>query len=69
VFSQFTKFLDIIQVHLKKEGYEFVRVDGSMGLNQRDAMLERFSKSPKHTIMLASLAVCSVGVSSVLIIG
>jgi SWI/SNF-related matrix-associated actin-dependent regulator of chromatin subfamily A3 len=63
VFSQFTKFLDVIQYHLRKQGYLFVRLDGTMSLKQRDSTLEAFSNSPKHTIMLASLAVCSVGVT------
>jgi SWI/SNF-related matrix-associated actin-dependent regulator of chromatin subfamily A3 len=62
VFSQFTKFLDVIQVHLQKHNFEFVRLDGSMTPAKRDAALDTFSNSPKHTILLASLAVCSVGV-------
>jgi len=62
VFSQFTKFLDIIATHLRKRGYDFVRLDGSMTINQRDSALNTFSTSPTHTILLASLAVCSVGV-------
>jgi SWI/SNF-related matrix-associated actin-dependent regulator of chromatin subfamily A3 len=62
VFSQFTKFLDVIQCHLEKRGFTFVRLDGSMSLRKRDDALDTFSTSPKHTIMLASLGVCSVGV-------
>ena len=62
VFSQFTKFLDVIQVHLQKHNFEFVRLDGSMTPAKRDVALDTFHNSPKHTILLASLAVCSVGV-------
>ena len=62
VFSQFTKFLDVIQVHLEKHDFEFVRLDGSMTPAQRDAALDTFNNSPNHSILLASLAVCSVGV-------
>jgi SWI/SNF-related matrix-associated actin-dependent regulator of chromatin subfamily A3 len=64
VFSQFTKFLDVIQCHLEKRGFTFVRLDGSMNVNKRDVALNTFSTSPKHTILLASLGVCSVGVLS-----
>ncbi len=64
VFSQFTKFLNIIQIHLQKRGFKFVRLDGTMNLKQRDNALDLFSEEPKFTIMLASLAVCSVGVIS-----
>lgn len=62
VFSQFTKFLDIIQCHLQKNGFKFVRLDGTMNIRQRDAALDTFSSSAAHTIMLASLSVGSVGV-------
>ena len=62
VFSQFTKFLDIIECHLVKRGFDFVRLDGTMKVHQRDCALNTFSQSPTHTVMLASLAVCSVGV-------
>lgn len=62
VFSQFTKFLDIIESQLKKRGWDFVRLDGTMNIHRRDSALDTFSTSPTHTIMLASLAVCSVGV-------
>lgn len=65
VFSQFTAFLDVIQCHLQKKRWKFVRLDGKMNLRQRDAALERFSSSPDHTIMLASLSVCSVGLNLV----
>jgi SWI/SNF-related matrix-associated actin-dependent regulator of chromatin subfamily A3 len=62
VFSQFTKFLDVVEHHLEKRGFVFVRLDGTMSLRKRDDALDTFSTSPKHTVMLASLAVCSVGV-------
>lgn len=62
VFSQFTKFLDVIEWHLKKHGFTYVRLDGSMTVHRRDLALDKFSTSRNHTIMLASLAVCSVGV-------
>jgi SWI/SNF-related matrix-associated actin-dependent regulator of chromatin subfamily A3 len=64
VFSQFTNFLDIIEFHLEQRGFSFVRLDGTMNINQRNVALKIFSESPQHTVMLASLAVCSVGVKS-----
>jgi SWI/SNF-related matrix-associated actin-dependent regulator of chromatin subfamily A3 len=64
VFSQFTKFLDVIGTHLVKHGFSFVRVDGSMSLAKRELALRMFKDSPEHTILLASLAVCSTGVLS-----
>ena len=34
VFSFFTTFLDLVQVHLKRE-WRYVRLDGSMSVEQR----------------------------------
>ncbi|TLD39477.1 putative snf2 family helicase protein [Venturia nashicola] len=65
VFSQWTRFLDVIQVQLEKHGFKFVRIDGSMPPLARDASLSALDNDPECTIMLASLAVCSVGLNLV----
>lgn len=65
IFSQWTSFLDLIQVHLAAAGYTFTRIDGSMSAVARDAALEALDNDPKSTIMLASLSVCSVGLNLV----
>ena len=63
IFSQWTSFLDLIQVHLAAAGYKYTRIDGSMSAVTRDAALEALDNDPKTTIMLASLSVCSVGLN------
>jgi len=65
VFSQWTSFLDLLQPQLTIHGLKFTRIDGSMSATQRDAALEALDNDPKTTIMLASLAVCSVGLNLV----
>jgi SWI/SNF-related matrix-associated actin-dependent regulator of chromatin subfamily A3 len=65
IFSQWTSFLDLIQVHLSAEGYKFTRIDGSMSAVTRDASLDALDNDPDTTIMLASLSVCSVGLNLV----
>jgi SWI/SNF-related matrix-associated actin-dependent regulator of chromatin subfamily A3 len=65
IFSQWTSFLDLIQVHLAAEGYKFTRIDGSMSAVTRDASLDALDNDPDTTIMLASLSVCSVGLNLV----
>ena len=65
VFSQWTSFLDIIQYHLGLHGYQYTRLDGSMSVRNRDIALRRFDEDPDCTILLASLAVCSVGLNLV----
>ncbi|KAL1654740.1 hypothetical protein SLS61_002489 [Didymella pomorum] len=65
IFSQWTSFLDLVQVHLASAGYKSTRIDGSMSAVTRDAALEVLDNDPDTTIMLASLSVCSVGLNLV----
>jgi SWI/SNF-related matrix-associated actin-dependent regulator of chromatin subfamily A3 len=65
VFSQWTSFLDLLQPQLNLHGLKFTRIDGSMSATQRDAALEALDSDPSTTVMLASLAVCSVGLNLV----
>ena len=65
IFSQWTSFLNIIQAQLEANGYRYARIDGTMRANQRDASLTALETDPGCTIMLASLAVCSVGLNLV----
>ena len=65
IFSQWTSFLNILQHHLTAAGFTYTRIDGSMNALQRDAALESFDTDHNTTIMLASLAVCSVGLNLV----
>ena len=65
VFSQWTSFLDILQRQLEKYGMSFTRLDGKMPPARRDAAIEALNADPTCTIMLASLAVCSVGLNLV----
>ncbi|TIC99540.1 Helicase-like transcription factor [Colletotrichum higginsianum] len=65
IFSQWTSFLTIIQNQLIEAGYKFVRVDGSMTAPKRDAAIHALDHDPDTRVMLASLAVCSVGLNLV----
>ena len=65
IFSQWTSFLNIIQAQLEANGYKYARIDGTMSANKRDASLTALETDPECTIMLASLAVCSVGLNLV----
>jgi SWI/SNF-related matrix-associated actin-dependent regulator of chromatin subfamily A3 len=65
VFSQWTSFLDLVQPQLALHGLKFTRIDGSMSATQRDAALEALDNDASTTVMLASLAVCSVGLNLV----
>lgn len=63
VYSQFTKFLDILEKLLDERGIPFARIDGSMNVKSRDTSLSTFGNMPHCTVLLASLSVCSVGLN------
>jgi len=71
IFSQWTSFLNIIGSALTARSLPFTRIDGSMRSTARDAAMASFSTpstAPSPTtphILLASLAVCSVGLNLV----
>jgi len=63
VFSQWTRFLDIVEARLDGDGYRYCRIDGTMNAQKRDAALKALAEDPKCTVMLASLGVCAVGLN------
>jgi len=65
IFSQWTSFLTVIQRQLDEAGYKYTRIDGSMNTTKRDAAIRALDFDPDTRIMLASLAVCSVGLNLV----
>ncbi|KAL9020661.1 MAG: hypothetical protein Q9185_002109 [Variospora sp. 1 TL-2023] len=65
IFSQWTSFLNIIEHQLQEKGWKYARIDGSMRAGQRDAAMTALAEEPDCRIMLASLAVCSVGLNLV----
>jgi len=65
IFSQWTSFLNIIQAQLNESGYKYCRIDGTMSARVRDTAMAALETDPDTRIMLASLAVCSVGLNLV----
>lgn len=63
IFSQFTSMLDLIEPFLKAEGFRFVRYDGSMTKDKRDAALEKLKSDSKTTIILISFKAGSTGLN------
>ena len=64
IFSQWTSFLNVIQSHLPPN-MKAARIDGTLSPTRRDAAMHSFSTDPSCTVLLASLAVCSVGLNLV----
>ena len=65
IFSQWTSFLDIVMAKLEAQNVVFARIDGTMRAPARDAAMASLQDNSECKIMLASLAVCSVGLNLV----
>ncbi|KAK7064681.1 DNA repair protein RAD5 [Favolaschia claudopus] len=64
VFSQFTSFLDLIQVVLKREHFEQYRFDGSMDVKKRGLAIDEFRKpTRKPKVLVVSLKAGGVGLN------
>ena len=69
VFSQFTTFLDIIQVALTRESLLYSRFDGTMNLKKRQAAIKTFKDPngpggrPQPMVLLISLKAGGVGLN------
>lgn len=60
VFSQYLTMLDIMEVHLKKEGIEFASIRGST--RDRGRQLQRFARDETCQVFLGSLQAVGLGV-------
>ena len=65
VVSQFTSFLDLIAIPLRRAGFHFTRIDGRMRQADRAAAIESFNKKADDTptVMLLSLMAGGVGLN------
>ena len=69
MFSQFTTFLDIIQVALARESLAYTRFDGTMDLKKRQTAIKTFKDPngpdgrPGPMVLLISLKAGGVGLN------
>ncbi|XVE65663.1 hypothetical protein DITRI_Ditri08aG0018200 [Diplodiscus trichospermus] len=58
IFSQMTRLLDILEDYLMFRGYQYCRIDGNTGGEDRDASIESFNKpgSEKFVFLLSTRA-------------
>lgn len=63
VFSQFTSMLDLIEPHLKQASLKYVRYDGSMKNDAREAALESLRNNKATRVLLCSLKCGSLGLN------
>ncbi|KII93978.1 hypothetical protein PLICRDRAFT_36194 [Plicaturopsis crispa FD-325 SS-3] len=64
IFSQFTSFLDLIEVVLTRENLAWYRFDGSMDMKKRNAAVNEFrDPSRKPKVLIISLKAGGVGLN------
>ncbi|CAB4431103.1 unnamed protein product [Rhizophagus irregularis] len=63
VFSQWTSFLDLIEIAFKDANVKFVRFDGKMFRNQREEAVNNFNNDPEIKVLLISLKCGSLGLN------
>ncbi|KAL6401433.1 DNA repair and recombination protein rad5c [Ilyonectria robusta] len=61
IFSCWTRTLDLVEVYLKKENIEFLRVDGELLMSKRQQILDRFSRKGGPRIMLMTTGTGAFG--------
>ncbi|KAF7837509.1 DNA repair protein RAD5B [Senna tora] len=63
VFSQWTTFLDLLEIPLKRKGIGYLRFDGKLAQKQREKVLKEFSQTNEKRILLMSLKAGGVGLN------
>ncbi|KAI0438970.1 hypothetical protein F4803DRAFT_533063 [Xylaria telfairii] len=63
VFSQFTSMLDLVEPFLRKEGLKYVRYDGGMKNDAREASLHSLRNDKNTRLLLCSLRCGALGLN------
>lgn len=63
IFSQWTSFLDLLEIPIRNAGYQYTRYDGTMKPAERDDAVKAFQENPRVKIMLVSLKAGNVGLN------
>ncbi|XP_061345365.1 DNA repair protein RAD5A [Gastrolobium bilobum] len=63
VFSQWTAFLDLLQIPFTRNNISFVRLDGTLNLQQREKVIKQFSEDSDTQVLLMSLKAGGVGIN------
>ncbi|GMT19309.1 hypothetical protein PFISCL1PPCAC_10606, partial [Pristionchus fissidentatus] len=63
IFTQMSRMLDVLQAFLSHHGYQYFRLDGTTGIEQRQAMMERFNADSRIFCFILSTRSGGVGVN------
>ncbi|OOG00516.1 hypothetical protein ASPCADRAFT_502814 [Aspergillus carbonarius ITEM 5010] len=65
IFSQFTSLLDLLEIPISREGWQYRRYDGTMKVADRTASVLDFTDNPDCRILLVSLKAGNAGLNLV----
>ncbi|CAN0887295.1 DNA repair protein RAD5B [Linum grandiflorum] len=63
VFSQWTTFLDLLEIPLREQNIEFLRFDGKLSQKNREKVLKEFNETGHKRVLLMSLRAGGVGLN------
>lgn len=63
IYSQWTSMLDIVEFHVRRDGYQTCRLDGTMTATDRQAQIEEFDTSETKNVFLISLHAGGTGLN------
>ncbi|KAK1299928.1 hypothetical protein QJS10_CPB13g01709 [Acorus calamus] len=63
VFSQWTAFLDLLQIPLHRCNFTFLRLDGTLNQQQRERVIYQFTEDSNISVLLMSLKAGGVGIN------
>ncbi|KAK1310831.1 hypothetical protein QJS10_CPA08g00521 [Acorus calamus] len=63
VFSQWTAFLDLMQIPLHRCNFTFLRLDGTLNQQQRERVINQFTEDSSISVLLMSLKAGGVGIN------
>jgi SWI/SNF-related matrix-associated actin-dependent regulator 1 of chromatin subfamily A len=63
IFSQFVMMLDVIEKYLNIKGHQFVRLDGSTAVTERQDLIEEYTKNDEIFIFLLSTRAGGLGIN------
>jgi SWI/SNF-related matrix-associated actin-dependent regulator 1 of chromatin subfamily A len=63
VFSQWTRLLDLLEVLLNDMGMEFLRLDGSTPIKERQELIDEFNSNQEISVFLLSTKAGGLGIN------
>lgn len=63
IFTQMSKMLDVLEAFLNMNGFTYLRLDGSTGVDKRQRMMDRFNSDPRIFCFILSTRSGGLGIN------